>query len=194
LRAEVVEMASGQEQGVADSTSDAGTSGEQGGVAQAAAAPASAAAQPKRQLISGTPVSPATFARLVLVLTGLVWLAIGLWAMADPVALADSVDFELRSDLARLEVRAMYGGFSIALGVIHLLATTRAAWLLPALAASGISMVGLVSGRLLSVAVDGFPGPFAMVLIGSESVGIALIGLALWRMLVAARAARRAAA
>lgn len=138
------------------------------------------------------PLPAAIFARLVLVLAGMVWLAIGLWAMADPVALAESLDLELRSDLARLEIRAMYGGFSIALGGLHLLASTRAAWLVQALVSTTVLTAGLLTGRFLSIAVDGFPGVFALVLIGSELALVAVAALALWRLGVAARVTKRA--
>jgi hypothetical protein len=150
---------------------------------------------PARRLMSGVPISPASFGRLVLVLVGLVWFVIGLFSLADPVALADMVDFKLRNNLARLEIRAMYGGFCVAIGVVHFLATTRAAWLLPALSATGICTVGLVSGRLLSIAIDGFSRPFALMLmlIASELALCAVVALAVWRLMVAARSARRAA-
>ncbi len=142
----------------------------------------------------GEPLPAAIFARLVLVLAGLVWLAIGLYAMADPVAVADSVDFELRSDLARLEIRAMYGGLSIAVGALHFVGAVRSVWLVPTLVVAIVLTLGLVTGRVLSIAVDGFPGVFALGLLASELTLVAVASLALWRLSVAARAARKAAA
>lgn len=159
--------------------------------ASAPTAPAPTAPAKASVLKHGAPLPATVFARLVLILAGLVWLGIGLWSLADPVALAEAVDFELRSDLARLEVRAMYGGFSIALGALHLLAAGRAVWLTPALVSTTVLTIGLLTGRILSIAIDGFPGVFALVLIGSEAALVAVAGLALWRLLRAGRAAAR---
>jgi len=182
----------GSEQASAAAAADAG-GGPAPPSSEAAApvtstAPAAPAAAPSR-----TPLSPPAFARLVLVLGGVVWGAIGLWALSDPDGMAATVDLRLRSDLARLEIRAMYGGFSLALGLLHLVASSRAAWLMPALVATGTCTVGLVSGRLFSVALDGISSPTALILIGSELALIGVVGLAIWRLGVASRAARRAA-
>ncbi|MEY3011585.1 MAG: hypothetical protein RIT45_320 [Pseudomonadota bacterium] len=157
----------------------------------ASAAPATA---PKASMLRrGEPLPASIFARLVLILAGLVWLAIGLYAMADPVAVADSVDFELRSDLARLEIRAMYGGLSIAVGALHFVGAVRTVWLVPTLVVAIVLTLGLAAGRILSIAVDGFPGVFALGLLGSELALVAVASLALWRLNSAARAARKAA-
>ena len=149
-----------------------------------------ASAQP-RATESRSPLSPPAFARLVLVLGGVVWGAIGFWALSDPDGIAASVDLRLRSDLARLEIRAMYGGFSLALGLLHLVASSRAVWLMPALVATLTCTVGLVSGRLFSVALDGVSSPTALLLIGSELALIGVAGLAIWRLGRAARDARK---
>lgn len=142
---------------------------------------------------SRSPLAPPAFARLVLVLGGVVWGAIGFWALSDPDSLAASVDLRLRSDLARLEIRAMYGGFSLAIGLLHLIASSRAVWLMPALVSTLTCTIGLVSGRLFSVALDGVSSPTALLLIGSELALCGVAGLAIWRLGQAARIARKAA-
>lgn len=133
-------------------------------------------------------------ARVVLWLVGAVWAVIGAWAIGDPAAMASSVELGVESSLARLEVRAMYGGLSLALAFLHFVASTRAVWVPQALAASAITGVGLVSGRVLSIAVDGYSGMTAIILIGTELTWIASCvwaGQRLWR---GARRDRKAAA
>ncbi len=149
--------------------------------------------------VASTGVKPAKapmpahhLARVVLGLTGMVWLVIGLWALADPRAVADSVDLRPDSPLGRLEIRAMYGGMSVMLGLLHGIAASRHVWFIQGLVASGMLTLGLLSGRLLSVAVEGVPGPTALMLIGAEAAGFTAVCVALWRLAVAQRAAKKA--
>ncbi len=152
----------------------------------------------KAAYVAVTGVSPAkppmaaeSLARVVLGVTGLVWMVIGLWALADPRGLADLVDLRIESPLGRLEIRAMYGGFSVALGLLHGVAASRRAWLAQGLVVTGFLTVGLLSGRLLTVALEGVSSPTALMLIGAESAGLTVMAVALWRLLVATRAARK---
>lgn len=138
------------------------------------------------------PMAAHSLARILLGVTGLVWMAIGLWGLADPTTLADVVDLRVESDLGRLEVRAMYGGFCVAIGVLHGLAASRRAWLMQGLVSALILTVGLLSGRLLSVAIEGVPGPTGLLLIGAETSLIAVLSVGIWRLMMANRAARKA--
>ena len=179
-------------QQAADGANPAGGGPDGGGTVTA---PAAAGAPPAPVPVAArTSLSPPAFARLVLVLVGVIWGAIGLWALSDPDGLAGTVDLRLRSNLGRLEIRAMYGGFSLAIGLLHLVASSRAVWWMPALVATGTCTVGLVSGRLFSVAVDGPSSPTALILIGSELALVAVVGLAIARLAKATRAARKVGA
>jgi hypothetical protein len=63
-----------------------------------------------------------------------------------------------------------------------------------ALAVSAITALGLVSGRVLSIAVDGYPGMTAMLLIAAE---LGCIGSCVWagqRLWRGARRDKRSAA
>ena len=129
-----------------------------------------------------SPSSPPTFARLVLWLIGVVWLGVGVTGLAHPVWLAGTVDFELPTTLARFEFRAMYGGLSLALAGVHFFGTTRRHWLAPTLRLAGILMLGLFAARVLSIAVEGFPGIIGLALISLEATGLGLVVLALRRL------------
>ena len=128
------------------------------------------------------PLAPHNFARLVLTLIGVVWLAVGVPGLLSPEWLADWVDFELQNDLAKLEFRAMYGGLSIALAALHLAAATRKALLAPALVAASTLLIGLAGGRIFAVALDGMGGLVGLILLLSEIGMVVLAGLALFRL------------
>ncbi|MCP4872620.1 MAG: DUF4345 domain-containing protein [Proteobacteria bacterium] len=118
----------------------------------------------------------------MLTLVGLVWIAVGLAAFADPVGFVDIVDFHLESATARLEVRAVYGGMSLGLAFLHFAAVIRRKWLQPALVMSIATLGGLASGRLISLIVDDFSAVGAGFMAG-EFLGVALLGAALWRLM-----------
>ncbi|GEM_PF-3398366 len=131
---------------------------------------------------SRAPLSPQNFARLVLILVGVIWLCVGLSAMVNPVDLADWVDFDLETNTALAEFRAMYGGLSIALALLHGGAAIRGAWLRPALMMSSVITAGLLVGRLSSLVLDGMFGAFVLGLALGEVVLLGLSAAALWRL------------
>jgi hypothetical protein len=138
--------------------------------------------KPKR-----SPLPAGIFARLVLALVGLIWLGVGVTALGDPTRLAGSVDFQLPSDLARFEFRAMYGGLSIAIAIIHLLGVFRARWIRPCLVFALATLIGLASGRIISIGLGDVPGGFGFLLLVVELTGIALAVFAYARMFKADR-------
>ncbi|MCO4761053.1 MAG: DUF4345 domain-containing protein [Myxococcales bacterium] len=140
------------------------------------------------------PMAAHTLARVVLGVNGAIWLVIGLWALADPAGLLDIIDLRAESPLGRLEIRAMYGGFGVVMGLLHGIAASRVVWLTQGVFVSASLTAGLLAGRLLSVAVEGVPGPTGLMLIGLESSDVAVSFVALWRLFVAARAQKKAAA
>ncbi len=81
----------------------------------------------------------------------------GAFALVFPGEAADLVGFELRDDSSYGEVRALHGGLVLAIGIVIFEAVRRPAWrrLLDAI---GLCFLGLVFGRLISLAVDGFSG------------------------------------
>ena len=127
-------------------------------------------------------LSPSSFARLVLVLVGVVWLGVGFAGVADPRELGDWLDFDLESNTALAEFRAMYGGLALALAFLHIAAAVRGAWLRPALLMSATITAGLLLGRLVSIGLSGMFGPVALVLAGVEVVLLVLSAVALWRL------------
>ena len=139
------------------------------------------------------PLPPRWFARLVVVFSGTVWLAVAASGLFNPDFLSDLADFQLTSTTGRNEFRAMYGGLCAAIAALHFVAAIRAQWLIQALVATIVLDVGLSTGRIFSIATDGVPGPVALGLLAGELLLIGLCGGALWRLQTAARAAKKAA-
>ncbi len=144
---------------------------------------------------SGAPARPRSgvgLARIYLALNGTIWALLGLYGILAPDDLADWVDYDLTTALARLEFRAMYGGLCVAVGFLHFLGF-RPRWIALATGASVVLVGGLLAGRIVSLVVDGFAGLTAALLVGGE-LAIGVLGLlALLRLARDARRARRAA-
>lgn len=121
-------------------------------------------------------------ARVVLILLGALWLVVAALGLLRPDSVADLVDFQLGSALARLEVRAFYGGLSLAIGALHLAAATRTAWLLPGTVAAGTLMAGIAGGRVLALVIDGYAGVRAYGFLSLELVSLLAAVVAVWRL------------
>ncbi len=143
--------------------------------------------QDKRQ-----PLPPRWFARLALILSGTVWLAVGAFGLFDPLWLADVVDYQLTNPMARFDFRAMYGGLPMAIALLHFIASVRARWLVAALTASAVLDLGLGSARIFSLVVDDLPGPLGLTLLISELCLSGICFVALWRVGALTRAEKKA--
>ncbi|MEM1247256.1 MAG: DUF4345 family protein [Acidobacteriota bacterium] len=111
--------------------------------------------------------------RIVLVLFALLNAVIGLAALTVPRRLAGAIGYELTDTAAFGEMRAVYGGLFLALGVAVALALQRhdgAGWLM----ALGVLYVGLASGRLISALLDG-PVRYTLITLLVEVGGAALL-------------------
>lgn len=84
---------------------------------------------------------------------------------------------------ARNEVRAVYGGFGLAVGLMLLATPWLPALRAGVLVAVSIALLGMAAGRLISVLLDGSPGllpwlfcGFELVLSGSLLVALRSVG------------------
>lgn len=96
-----------------------------------------------------------TLARISLAITGVLFVVLGLAFLADPGRMAEIVGIEADRGRASIEVRAMYGGFELALGIFFLVATSRTRWFRAALAAQALGFAGLAAGRFVGMTLDG---------------------------------------
>jgi len=118
--------------------------------------------------------------KAVLILTGLVFLGFGIAFLVDPEALAKAARLRLAQPRAYAEIRAMYGGLEVGLGLFFLVASQRTRWFRAALGAQVFALFGLAGGRLIGMiqlpAFDGLMMTFFVI----EAIG-GVIGLITFR-------------
>ena len=106
--------------------------------------------------------------QLFLLLSGLVFILIGVNTFRDPVAAMAGVELGVQSINALNEVRANYGGMQMGIGLL-LVSAALMTWLTrPALLALSLVTGGLVVGRLMSIMIDGTPNSTVQALLGLE--------------------------
>jgi hypothetical protein len=113
---------------------------------------------------------------------GAVWGAIGVWSLFDTQGASDALDYRLETNLARFEFRAVYGGMAVAMAAIHAVMATRRGWLGPGLALAGATLLGLASGRVYSMALDGGPGLTGVLLLAMELLMVGAVAVAGFRL------------
>ncbi len=109
---------------------------------------------------------------LLVSIVALFFLIMGLWALFLTDSFADLVGFSLDVDRGPNEVRAVYGGFGIAMAGMAwwaVLATPAATGLLTAL---GIALIGMAAGRVASMAIEGSVPTYGLVT-GAGELGLA---------------------
>jgi Domain of unknown function (DUF4345) len=134
--------------------------------------------------------STALWIREIVLLNAVVFLAFGAAFLLFPAALAGHVDIELSSPSALADLRAMYGGLSLAVGALFALGLRRADWLAPSVFLVALSSAGLALGRVYSIAVAGVPSALVLALLATEVVSFVWALLA-YRALESAREGAR---
>jgi hypothetical protein len=94
-------------------------------------------------------------ARIFLGVSALVWILYGLFCLANPSFLEGAAGVAASSATGTVELRAMYGGLQVAIGVLCVLGYTSAAWCHNVLTTLGILTAGLGLGRLAGVVLGG---------------------------------------
>ena len=123
--------------------------------------------------------------RLALALGALGFVGFGAVLLVAP-ALLDVVGLDVRGAAARSDVRAVYGGMELGVGVFLASCVSRPSWHHAGLAVQALARGGAVAGRLVSLALDGGPNRVSLVFLAVEAAGAALA-------LAALRARSRAA-
>jgi hypothetical protein len=102
----------------------------------------------------------------------------GLAALARPRAIGNFFDVKFESVDGRNEVRAVYGGFGIAMALALFLSSTRPALHDGVILCVCLALAGMAAGRLFSVLLER-PGFWPWFFCGVESVA----AIALWSVL-----------
>jgi hypothetical protein len=120
------------------------------------------------------------FAIVILVLSGLQFLAFGIFALLNPVALLAPIGFTVGTTEALIEARAFYGGAEIALGALMLCAAFRAPWRKSGLVlvATVFGFVGGVRGALMLTTAT-----HTKFLSFAVTVELVFAALALWALM-----------
>ncbi len=114
-------------------------------------------------------------ARISLALTALVYGALGGAFVVRP-ELLEVTGVVLPTGAAKTEIRSIYGGLELGLGVFFAIACARPAWFRAGLVAQIASFSGIALARVIGLGIDREPEPLTFVLLGAEIVG-ALFGL-----------------
>jgi hypothetical protein len=92
----------------------------------------------------------------VIAVMGVFFLGMGLYALAAPAMLVRPFGITLEHPTSRSEVRAVYGGFGLAIaGVLAYAAVVGGPHRSGILLAVGMALAGMAFGRLVSAVVDG---------------------------------------
>lgn len=131
--------------------------------------------------------------RIVAGVLGAITVLIGIVALVSPERTLSFVGFAplvpTEPALAYGEARAVYGGLFSVLGAFTLWGAIDPPGKRAALLMSGLLWLGLCTGRLLSVWIDGNPGVFGWLAVAWEGAfGAAIVWSALARMPIAANA------
>jgi len=102
------------------------------------------------------------FARIVLCLSGLLFVGFGGWMLLRPEALGAFVKLDAGDPATLAEVRAFYGGLEIGLGLFLLGAAAIRRAVVPGLVLVLLACGGTAIGRGAGLALDG-PDPWGML-------------------------------
>jgi hypothetical protein len=126
--------------------------------------------------------TPERLGRILLILFGIGFMALGSRYFADPHALTAETDVGVPTGKAVMEVRTVYGGMFFGLGLAVLVMGLKRSLL-----AAGLWVLILVAGsvaaaRMLAIALGQAPDPMFATLLGIEIIGVALAAFALRRL------------
>jgi hypothetical protein len=124
-----------------------------------------------------------TFPTLLLTLAGAGFLGFGLWLIVDPAGGLATVGIAAQNPAGLIELRALYGGLELGLGIFLLLSAARPDWRRPGLWAVLLGNGGIGLTRLAGIALSGVFTPFFAAALAWELGFAALAGWALRRPL-----------
>ncbi len=93
--------------------------------------------------------------RVFLILSGLLWLPYGVYCFFVPTMLNLAAGLSFAGPTGATEVRAMYGGLQIGIGLLCFLGVARDDWRQTALRALLVLVSGLFLTRVAGLAIDG---------------------------------------
>ena len=127
-----------------------------------------------------------TFSRLVLVVTGTVFIAYGIAFLAVPVLMAAGAGIALPVPTAVTDVRAVYGGLQLGLGCLLICWSRRPSLTTAGLYAIVATLGGITLGRTLGIVVNRSAETANVIVLAFEATGpiCAFVALA-WERITA---------
>ncbi len=111
--------------------------------------------------------------RSYLLAVGLLLVGFGMAYLVAPVPVTALTDLELRTAVARIEVRGFYGGQLVGLGVFVQLGVWRQRFVVPGLLLTALSLGGTALGRIVGALAAGSLPPVIVGALVLEVVGSA---------------------
>ena len=118
-------------------------------------------------------------AGILVLLIAAAFAAMGLVALARPERIVAYFGTRELSRDGRNEVRAVYGGFGLAIAGLLGAAQMHAALRPGALLAVAVTLLGMAAGRVVSTLIDGAPGRWPWIFMAVELAGGCALLLAL---------------
>lgn len=106
----------------------------------------------------------------VVVAAAVGFLAMGAYALAAPARVLAIFGVQVATVDGRNEVRAVYGGFGLAIAAVLLAALARPTLRDGILVAVGAALAGMAGGRLVAAAIDGSPSRIPWLFMVIEAV------------------------
>ena len=111
---------------------------------------------------------------------GIAFVVAGAIFLVLPAFITTIFEIVVPTTTALVEVRGVYGGMSVGVGVMLIVAALRQDWLRPGLFALAAMMGGLVVGRTAGLIIDGPTNLYEYSQLGTEAVALALSVFTLW--------------
>lgn len=129
-----------------------------------------------------------TFSRLVLVVTGTVFIAYGIAFLAVPALMAAGMGIALPVPTAVTDVRAVYGGLQLGLGCLLICWSRRPPLITAGLYTIVATLGGITLGRTLGMVVDRSAETANLMVLAFEATGplCALVAL-VWEPIITHR-------
>ncbi len=111
--------------------------------------------------------------RSVLAVSALVFLGIGLVFLAAPDSLLPRVNITAPPGTALTDIRAVYGGLDLGIGLFLIFCWTKRQYAL-GLTACAFTLSGLACGRIIGIAIDSNQDNITFILLAAEVIGAVL--------------------
>jgi hypothetical protein len=118
---------------------------------------------------------------LTIVLVAVFFFGMGLYALAVPARVLAIFGVPVTTAAGRNEVRAVYGGYGIAIGAVLLVALAQPALRDGILVCQAVAVAGMAGGRVVSALVDRSGGFYSWFFCAVETVIAGALLAAAWR-------------